>query len=186
MILRHPFQMCCVAIFGLLSGCGTQQDEVGLFSALNNTLASVEASIVALNERIEALAQQVDASREKDRRPDVNATMLAGQCQASLLATDLVFEAAEDQQMPRNPQSEERDQALVDHWRKRYAIDGSAGEAASAAAILDFLEKHRTFGVTESADDDALRTEALNRLHDACEAMRLVLGEPVESSPEPE
>lgn len=181
MIPQRLVCTCCAGFFALLSGCGIESEPADRFSGLTDTLSSVKASLAGLNERIEALGQQVAGTRDKDTRPDANATTLAGQCQASLLATSLVFADVEEQAASRSPESEQKDQVLVEQWLQRYRIDRSTHEAASAAAIRRFLEKHRTFGVTESAADDALRTEELNRLHDACEAMRLVPGEPAES-----
>ena len=39
--------------------------------------------------------------------------------------------------------------------------------------MLRFLERHRAYDVTEGAEDDTARMVELNKLHDACEAMRL-------------
>lgn len=168
--VKRPFLPICLVA---LTGCGKQPPDTPVPEALSRTLSAMHEAVDELKEQVVDINRQLTEAREAPTAAGVNALRLAGECRASLIATSFVYAAADEERPSRDTEAESRDLALVEQWRERHGIGDGRFEAAVGVAMLRFLERHRTYSVTESAEDDTARMIELNRLHDACEAMRL-------------
>lgn len=171
--VKRPILPICLVALAALAGCERQPPDTPMPEALSRTLSAMHGAVDELKEQVVEINRQLTEAREAPTAAGVNALRLAGECQASLIATSLVYAAADEEKSSRDTEAESRDLALVEQWRERHGIGNGRFEAAVGVAMLRFLERHRTYGVTESAKDDTARMVELNRLHDACEAMRL-------------
>lgn len=144
-----------------------------MLEEMNATLSSMHVAVDELKDQVTEINRRLAEAREAPSAADANALRLAGECQASLIATSLVYETSAEKVPSRNIEAESRDLEVVAQWRERHRIGDDKFEAAVGVAMLRFLERHRSYGVTESAGDDTGRMVELNNLHDACEAMRL-------------
>jgi hypothetical protein len=168
--VKGPFILTCVAALAALTGCVRQPPDAPVLEEMNSTLASMHAAVAELEDQVAEINRHLTEARVA---AGVNALRLAGECRASLIATSLVYAEADEGNPSRDTEAESRDLVLLEQWRERHGIGDGRYEAAVGVAMLRFLERHRTYGITDSAEDDAARMVELNRLHDACEAMRL-------------